>query len=111
MKVEELLKFLLDFSELECTSWTITGITWSETSPRLCTVAVHVEMEKDYLLSSSFKDGMLDHYGWNKYFICLPEATSAEEISSKFKEQNIPDRATLSTACARPSIIQVSPQT
>lgn len=91
MKVEELLRFLLDFSGLECTSWTKTSITWNETSPRLCTVAVHVEQEQDFLLTASFKDGLLHHDGWDRYFALLPAETTEEEIGSGFKEPKLPD--------------------
>lgn len=103
LKVEELLKFLLDFSELECTSWTITCITWSETSPRLCTVAVHVEQEQDYLLLASFKDGMLHLDGWDKRFLLMPETTTVEEMGSEFKEPKLPNEATLKGVRGRQS--------
>lgn len=91
MTVEELLRFLKDFSDLECTSWTITCITWSETSPRTCTIALHVEADQDQLLRASFETGRLMREGWNKQFIVCPMLTPGELLDADhFAEPPMP---------------------
>ncbi len=89
MKVEELIEFLSYFSELECTSWTKTCITWGETSPRVCTISIHVEEEQSSLLLASFEDGLLHFKGWDKHFTLLEGTTTVEEIGSEFIQPKI----------------------
>jgi hypothetical protein len=113
MTVEEMLQFFHDFSELECTSWTKTTVTYGETNPRLVTLAVHVEAEQDYLLKASFKDGQLHRAGWSERFTLLPNMTSAEDIGTNFIEPKLPSAERLAQLnecicadkcdCARPN--------
>ena len=101
LTVEEMMRFLLDWSALESTSWTTTCITWNETSPRLCTIAIHVEAEQDYMLCESFKRGMLHNDGWDKLFVLMPEMTTTEEFATEFKEPILPGEDTRTAVLAR----------
>lgn len=87
LTVKEVLDFLKLFAELESTSWTISCITWSETSPRLATIALHVEKEQDFLLRASFDAGLLYHHGWYKKFRMQREPTPVDMITNaKFRQ-------------------------
>jgi hypothetical protein len=93
MTMGEMSKFLDDFSKLECTSWTVTKITFSETSPRTATIAIHVEEEQDFLLSMSFDGGQLHHWGHDKRFILQPELLTAKDVGLVYKEPRTPEEA------------------